>query len=88
MVNKLRYRYPGGESYLDVIERCHRVLMKLVGCRNSVLVVAHKAVLQVIMAYFLDISGEEIPNIEVKMNTVYELEPTAYCTNTKEYVLH
>lgn len=94
--NKLRYRYPGsegergwlegGESYLDVKERCHRVLMKLVGSRDSILVVAHKAVIRVIMSYFLDIPGEKIPFIDVKMNTVYELEPTAYCTNTKEYV--
>lgn len=73
---------------MDVIERCHRVLMKLVGSRNSILVVAHRAVIRVIMGYFLDISGEEIPDIEVNLNTVYELEPTAYCTNTKEYVLH
>ena len=78
----------GGESYLDVIERCHRVLMKLVGSRNSILVVAHRAVIRVIMGYFLDIPSEEIPNIEVNLNTVYELEPTAYCTKTKEYVLH
>lgn len=73
---------------MDVIERCHRVLMKLVGSRNSILVVAHRAVIRVIMGYFLDIPGEEIPNIEVNLNTVYELEPTAYCTKTKEYVLH
>ena len=58
--NKLRYRYPGGESYLDVKERCHRVLMKLIGSRNSILVVGHKAVLRVIMAYFLDLPAEDI----------------------------
>lgn len=75
----------GGESYLDVKERCHRVLMKLVGSRDSILVVAHKAVIRVIMSYFLDRPGAEIPYIDVKMHTVYELEPTAYCTNTKKY---
>lgn len=75
----------GGESYLDVKERCHRVLMKLVGSRDSILVVAHKAVIRVIMSYFLDKPGEEIPNIPVEMHTVYELEPTAYCTNSKTY---
>ena len=85
--NKLRYRYPGGESYLDVKERCHRVLMKLIGSRNSILVVGHKAVLRVIMAYFLDLPAEDIPSLNVNMNTVYELEPTAYCTKTKEFHL-
>ena len=62
--------------------------MKLVGSRNSILVVAHRAVIRVIMGYFLDIPPEEIPNIEVNLNTVYGLEPTAYCTKTTEYVLH
>lgn len=61
------------------------MLMKLVGSRDSILVVAHKAVIRVIMSYFLDKPGEEIPYIPVKMHTVYELEPTAYCTNSKEY---
>ena len=75
----------GGESYLDVKDRCHRVLMKLVGSRDSILVIAHAAVIRVIMSYFLDVPGPEIPQIEVKRNTVYELEPTAYCTRTKEY---
>ena len=49
----------GGESYMDVKERCHRILMKLVGTRESVLVVAHKVILQVIMSYFLDIPAEK-----------------------------
>ena len=77
----------GGESYLDVKERCHRILMKLVGTRDSVLIVAHKAVIRVILSFFRDIPGELMPGIEVKNNTVYELEPTAYGTNTTEYTL-
>lgn len=39
--NKLEYRYPDGESYLDVKERLNQVLVKIVGCRDSVLVVGH-----------------------------------------------
>lgn len=58
----------GGESYLDVKERCHSVLMKLVGSRDSILVIAHAAVIRVIMSYFLDVPGPEIPQIEVKRN--------------------
>lgn len=68
-------------------ERCHRILMKLVGTRENALIVAHRAVIQVILSYFLDIPGERIPDIEVKIGTIYELEPTAYCTNTKECIL-
>ena len=39
--NKLEYRYPDGESYIDVKERLSQVIMKIVGSRNSVLIVGH-----------------------------------------------
>lgn len=39
--NKLEYRYPDGESYIDVKDRLSQVLMKIVGCRDSVLIVGH-----------------------------------------------
>lgn len=44
--NKLHYRYPGGESYLDVIERIRPVIIELERQRRSVLVVCHLAVLR------------------------------------------
>ncbi|KAK8808031.1 hypothetical protein WA588_006516, partial [Blastocystis sp. NMH] len=77
--NKLEYRYPDGESYLDVKERLNQVLMKIVGCRDSVLVVGHVAVIRIVMAYFLDQPIAAIPDMKVDMHTVYELDPTAYC---------
>ena len=61
--------------------------MKLIGSRDSILVVAHRAVIRVILSYFLDVPAEVMPDLTVNQNTVYELEPTAYCTNTKEYKL-
>ncbi|KNB43540.1 6-phosphofructo-2-kinase [Blastocystis sp. subtype 4] len=81
--NKLEYRYPDGESYIDVKERLNQVLMKIVGCRDSVLIVGHVAVIRIIMAYFVDKPIESIPDMEVKMHTVYELDPTAYCHDAK-----
>lgn len=91
--NKLEYRYPDGESYIDVKERLNQVLMKIVGCRDSVLIVGHvvrieiisdiQAVIRIIMAYFVDKPIESIPDMEVKMHTVYELDPTAYCHDAK-----
>ena len=39
--NKLEYRYPDGESYIDVKDRLSQILMKIVGCRDSVLIVGH-----------------------------------------------
>ena len=39
--NKLEYRYPDGESYIDVKERLSQILIKIVGCRDNVLIVGH-----------------------------------------------
>ena len=43
--NKLTYRYPGGESYEDVIARVEAVIMELERQEN-VLVVGHQAILR------------------------------------------
>ena len=50
--DKLRYRYPGGESYLDVVERIRPVILELERTHSSVLVISHRAVLRVVFAYF------------------------------------
>ena len=39
------------------------------------------------MAYFLDKPVASIPDMPVKMHTVYELDPTAYCHDAHEYYL-
>ncbi len=44
--DKLRYRYPRGESYLDVIQRLEPVIIEIERQRSPVLIVAHQAVLR------------------------------------------
>lgn len=40
--DKLRYRYPRGESYLDVIQRLESVIVELERQSSPVLVIAHQ----------------------------------------------
>ena len=40
--DKLRYRYPRGESYLDIIDRLEPVIFELERQRDPVVVVAHQ----------------------------------------------
>jgi 6-phosphofructo-2-kinase/fructose-2,6-biphosphatase len=40
--DKLRYRYPRGESYLDVIQRLESVIVELERQSAPVLVIAHQ----------------------------------------------
>lgn len=85
--NKLKYRYPQGENYLDVMQRLEPVLFELERQKNPVLLVTHQAVLRCIFAYFLDIDLEEIPFIDVKLHTVYQFTPRAYGTDVKQFQL-
>ncbi|KAH9621576.1 hypothetical protein KSS87_023496 [Heliosperma pusillum] len=64
--DKLRYRYPRGESYLDVIQRLEPVIIELERQRAPVVVVAHQAVLRALYAYFADRPLHEVPHIEVR----------------------
>lgn len=51
--DKLRYRYPWGESYIDIMTRLRPALSALEDEQN-VVVVGHQAVLRCMLGYFLD----------------------------------
>lgn len=51
--DKLRYRYPWGESYIDIMNRLEPILTEL-ECENNLLVISHQAVLRCILGYFLN----------------------------------
>ncbi|CAN8064443.1 unnamed protein product [Agarophyton chilense] len=76
--DKLRYRYPGGESYVDVIYRLEPLILELERQRGPVLIVAHNAVIRAIYAYFMRISQEECPYINIPLHTVFKLTTRAY----------
>lgn len=76
--DKLRYRYPMGESYQDVIQRLDRVIIELERHRNPVLVVGHQAVLRALYSYFVDLPPERCPHLSIPLHTVIKLTPGAY----------
>lgn len=77
-LDKLRYRYPRGESYLDVINRLEPVIFELERQTEPLLIVAHQAVLRCLYAYFFDLPAEEIPYLSIPLHTVIRLEPRAF----------
>eukprot|EP01116_Phalansterium_solitarium_P024271 TRINITY_DN8849_c0_g1_i1.p1 TRINITY_DN8849_c0_g1~~TRINITY_DN8849_c0_g1_i1.p1 ORF type:complete len:550 (+),score=189.67 TRINITY_DN8849_c0_g1_i1:200-1849(+) len=79
--NRLRYRYPKGESYMDVMARLEPVIFELERHRTPVLIVAHKPVCRALYKYFMDIDLDDYPFIPLKQHTIYEFVPMAYgCT--------
>ena len=76
--DKLGYRYPRGESYLDVIQRVEPVIIELERQRQPVLVVAHRAILRALLAYFTDKQPADIPYADMPLHTVIRLTPSTY----------
>ena len=76
--NKLTYRYPKGESYMDVITRLERAALTIEKLQDPVLVVAHQAVLRIIYAYFMRLDKKKAPTISIPLNTVIKLVPNPW----------
>ncbi|XP_043717264.1 6-phosphofructo-2-kinase/fructose-2,6-bisphosphatase-like isoform X2 [Telopea speciosissima] len=85
--DKLRYRYPRGESYLDVIQRLEPVIIELERQRAPVVVISHQAVLRALYAYFADRPLKEIPHIEVPLHTIIEIKMGVTGVQEKRYKL-
>ncbi|KAG9453533.1 hypothetical protein H6P81_006437 [Aristolochia fimbriata] len=85
--DKLRYRYPRGESYLDVIQRLEPVIIELERQRAPVVVISHQAVLRALYAYFADRPLHEIPHIEVPLHTIIEIKMGVTGVQEKRYKL-
>ncbi|GAB4825382.1 hypothetical protein Ancab_008253 [Ancistrocladus abbreviatus] len=85
--DKLRYRYPRGESYLDVIQRLEPVIIELERQRAPVVVVSHQAVLRALYAYFADRPLKEIPDFEVPLHTIIEIQMGVSGVQEKRYKL-
>lgn len=75
--DKLRYRYPSGESYMDVIQRLEPVVIEVERERECTCIVAHQAVLRALYGYFMNRNLEDVPRIEIPLHTLIELVPKA-----------
>lgn len=85
--DKLHYRYPQGESYMDLVQRLEPVIMELERIAAPVLVVCHRAVARCLYSYFLDEPPEVIPHLDIPLHTVMKLQPKAYSCLVSRYSL-
>ena len=76
--DKLTYRYPRGESYMDVILRLEPLAHELERINDPVLVVCHQGILRILYAYFMGLSRQEAPYVKMPLNYVIKLTPHAY----------
>jgi len=76
--DKLKYRYPRGESYLDVMLRLEPLAHDMERVRETLLVVAHQGILRVLLAYFTGLDRNEAPYVKIPLNHIIKLSTHAY----------
>ena len=69
-------RFPGGESYKDLIKRLESPIIDVEQQTAPVLIVSHVSVLQALIAYFRQSPANQCVNIEVPMHTVVKFTPS------------
>lgn len=77
--DKLQYRYPGpgGEGYLDIISRLRKVILEVERMTDHVLIVGHRSITRVLLAYFLGLKQEDISDLDVPLGVAYMIEPVS-----------
>ncbi|KAJ2975082.1 hypothetical protein NQ176_g5719 [Zarea fungicola] len=78
--DKLNYIYPGvgGEGYLQVISRLRDMVREIERITDHVLIIGHRSVCRVLMAYFMDLTREDITDMDIPLGMLYSIEPKPY----------
>lgn len=85
--DKLSYRYPRGESYMDVTLRLEPLAQEMERIREPLLIVGHQGILRILYAYFMGLDRKEAPYVSIPLNNVIQLTPHAYGCHEKRYCL-
>ena len=72
-LNKYHYRYPNGESYHDINIRLKKIYDLIDNTENNILIVAHQAVLRVLISHYIKRNINQIPYLKVSLNTIYKI---------------
>ncbi len=73
--DKFGFRYPGGESYGDLIQRVKKAVCLIEAQRKDVLVIAHRAVNRCLFSYFIPTPPADIPYIDMPLDTIVRIRP-------------
>jgi broad specificity phosphatase PhoE len=85
--DKLAYRYPRGESYMDVMLRLEPMACEMERTREPILIIGHQGIHRILYAYFMGLSRHEAPFVNIPLNTVIKLTPYAYTCDEERICL-
>uniref|UniRef100_I2CQU3 6-phosphofructo-2-kinase / fructose-2,6-bisphosphatase n=1 Tax=Nannochloropsis gaditana (strain CCMP526) TaxID=1093141 RepID=I2CQU3_NANGC len=87
-IDKLAYRYPRGESYLDVIARLEPIIIEMERHREPLLIVGHQGILRIIYAFYMGLTRAQAPYVSIPLNCVVQLEPSAFHCHEERHILY
>lgn len=85
--DKLRYRYPQGESYEDIIKRVAPIILAIEHRVDPVLIIAHQAILRVIYGYFSEKERSLVPHLSIPLHNLIHLKPSTYGCEEMRFAL-
>jgi 6-phosphofructo-2-kinase/fructose-2,6-biphosphatase len=68
--DRLNFRFPEGESYLDLAQRLQPAIIELERIKSPVVIISHRSVLRVLRNYFTGSSMEDMPYMQVSKSSV------------------
>ena len=87
-IDKLAYRYPRGESYLDVVARLEPIVIEMERHREPLVIVGHQGILRIIYAFYMGLSRADAPYVSIPLNCVTQLTPSAFRCVEVKHVLY
>ena len=79
--DKLNYRYPEGESYIDLLQRTKSIAETVIKENEDILIVCHRAIARVLIYHFLHMNPkrvmmdkDDIPFTNVPLHTLIKIE--------------
>jgi len=85
--DKLGYRYPRGESYLDVIARLDSLALEIERTNEPLLIVGHQGIIRILYAYLKGHDREDAPHASIPLHTVIELRVRISDTDEEKHQL-
>ncbi|KAF7525778.1 hypothetical protein G7054_g10960 [Neopestalotiopsis clavispora] len=78
--DKLHYVYPGvgGEGYLQIISKLRDMVREIERIKDHLVIIGHRSVCRVLMAYFMDLTRDDIADLDVPLGMLYAIEPKPY----------
>lgn len=86
--DKLGYRYPRGESYLDLIARVDPLVHELESYEEPLLIVSHQATLRIVYAYLTNRQRAAAPRIAIPLHTLIKITWDGWGNIKEEHIVY